>query len=203
MVATGIASAMISSISWADRPNFKTNDGVWTHVSGVKHVHKLHYAPEKSKCGLSGFTLYETADIPYKLYMRRHRLCYRNCTPCEGADIAVRKGAIGLTVPNPKLTVDVKPDHIITAVQVCLNGKKDASKKRIKGLRVWSARFASNGSLKRNSTPVEKTLPNCKSWQAKVSCPAGQVAIGARGYYVDQKRGFAGMSLKCATPNSE
>ena len=193
-----------TGISRADPPKFKATASEWTKVSGVKHVHKVKFAPSKAKCGLTGFTVYEDLDAPHIITTKRHKMCYRNCKACTSS----KPPKPQLRVPNAPSVPGVLPsfwdislqtDHYITAIQVCLNNKKDASKKRIKGLKLWGASFNLDGSLKMSSTPRVHTLPNCKSWQPKVACPAGQIAIGIKGFYVSNTIGFAGLALRCAS----
>lgn len=102
---------------------------------------------------------------------------------------------------NPK-TIQVERSRAITSLQVCTNNQK------IKGVRIWGAEFDAQGKLKYDDgIKDEFKRTNCKSdgWQQRVTCPAGQIAVGLR---VENSakvegdgltyKGFTGLSLACA-----
>lgn len=89
------------------------------------------------------------------------------------------------------------PSSYITAIQVCTNDKKDSNDAKVKGLRAWGVSLKADGTFSANPTPAEFQRRNCKEWKNKVSCPANAVATGIRGHYIREKKGFAGLALRC------
>ncbi len=106
----------------------------------------------------------------------------------------------GRSPGNEKWAERRSEDEYITALQVCLTDKKDSTKNKIKGLRVWG-RTLSAGTLGPENGPDEDKHTHCKKWSKKVSCGSGEIATQIKVYYNDYTRtkgGFAtGISLGC------
>ncbi len=63
----------------------------------------------------------------------------------------------------------------ITSVQICSNGKSGAES-RLKGVRIWGSKLDAAAHFTALADPVTMERPNCKTWENRVSCPAGTVA---------------------------
>ena len=88
-------------------------------------------------------------------------------------------------------------DDYVYKIQVCTTDKKDASKNKLKGIRIW-ARTINRGStvtLTNQSAKLEAKRTNCKKWHKAVSCPSGQVANAVKAHY--DGINITGLALDC------
>jgi len=196
MVAV-VSCCAFAGVVWAAASYFTAANGKWTSVSGVAHVHKKQYKPKSTKYGLSSFNFSENKDDPVQINVGTTELCNNNCKSGDSHKLQVRD-PMGAMLPQ-LWGVAVAEDHYVTAIQVCLNGKDDSAKKKIKGLKLWGSRLKADGTLVADSSPNKKELNNCKEWQDKISCPSGKIATGVKAHYVSDKVGFAGLALHCSS----
>ncbi len=87
----------------------------------------------------------------------------------------------------------------VKAIKVCTTDKKDSSKNRLKGIKIWEAKLSKVPPYVRDvpGSPAKNEHKNCKIWHNKVSCPAGYIASGIKVYTDQESRYFRGLSLKC------
>ncbi len=190
-----------AGLAWAASVTFMTGGGVWTKVSGLEHAFTREWSPNSGREGIRGFTFYEKSDDPCAIDLLMRKLCSRNCEQKETQRIEFEHEGVGFPPFKVDMwTVKASEDRFVTSVQVCFNGKDDATKMKIKGLRVWEASIDETGKLTYYEKEREEQLNNCTDWKNKVSCPDGKVAVGARAYYATAKTGFAGLALYCAAP---
>ena len=81
-------------------------------------------------------------------------------------------------------------NEYITKVQVCLTDKKDSTKNKIKGIRLWGRTLnVKEATLGAVNGPDEARHTNCKKWSKKVACPDGQVATKIKVYFEKYNQG--------------
>ncbi|MBM4355407.1 MAG: hypothetical protein FJ109_16745 [Deltaproteobacteria bacterium] len=199
-LALGLVGCLaFAAVAWAaTSAYFLAASGTWTEVSGVKHALHKQFAPNSTKEGVSEFVFFEKTDDPVSIRVGTRKLCDNDCKAGDSHNLQVRDADPGfLTLPQLWYAA-ADEDHYVTAIQVCLNGRDDLSKAKIKGLKVWSARIDDSGKLVYDNSPNKEELNNCKEWSNKVSCPDGRIATGVRAHYISDSKGFAGLALYCS-----
>ena len=98
-------------------------------------------------------------------------------------------------------TVELQPAsgkvvRAIRAIRVCTSENADSSQNRLKGIEIWAAKISKTGEVVNDDATEKVYHPNCKTWQKKVECPAGEVAVSLVATHDDKD--FRGLALECA-----
>lgn len=165
--------------------------------------------------GLHAIYSTESSNRPRELYAGIQPLC-ANCDE-EGLllrayasaddydDVNFFVGAIDgwshtlLTALDGPLRLDVGPNRYISSIQVCTSGQSDPDRRRIKGIRVWSARLH-GATVVRTGEMIEATRTNCSIWHERQICVGNRVAVGFEAHYDPSRTQpfFTGIQLRCA-----
>lgn len=194
-VATFVLSTFAGMAAGAE---FETQGApTWTTVSGFTAATVV---PVTSSAGeaLRAIRWIEAQDRPISFRATFYKLS--NTEPAAGETerpmCVDAHCAGGLTETERSATVGAY--RYVTKVQVCTNPDHNSNETaRLKGIRLWGARLNADGSLSAIGGAHEAKRTNCTSWRAARSCPAGQVAVGLRGYH-DSSGSFKGIELQCA-----
>ena len=193
-VLTLTVGALASSSVVASSGKSVLDGGVtWTAVSGDTGPETKVVGSSTDVRAAHGIRWWEHSDDPCKF-----RVYNRHIN--NGGIETPEKEWCGGGTGNEKWAERRGADEYITALQVCTTDKKDSTKNKIKGIRVWG-RTLSAGTLGPENGPDEDKHTNCKKWKSKVSCPSGQIATKIKVYYNEHawsSHGPAtGISLGC------
>lgn len=171
-------------------------DIFWTATSGNTAEKAASLGQDNDFQALYATTFWEDGDDPCKLDASTRHLNQEDNTNVDSTEFC--PGSPG----SAKVVKRSAKNEYVTALQVCVNDKKDSAKDKVKGLRLWGRIVdPKTGSLGAENGPDEGTRPNCDTWRAKVSCPAGMVASKLRVYssrYSGSGAGVAkGLALGC------
>lgn len=141
--------------------------------------------------GIAGLNFAESLDRPCRLEVMGRRLASKSAdtdTKLTNVDCISTKWS----------TKEVKlgAQHFLHGIQICTNGKKNTSKNRLKGAKLFAVKMV-NGKLVPSSTKASFQRANCKKWEKKVHCPKGQVAYGVVVHR--EKKDIFGLALKCTS----
>lgn len=177
----------------------------WRPVSGYTGDHSVIYSLAGCTYALNRLAFYEHSDDPNHIEIWMEQLCHDQ--PC---DPGPRDGVlhVGNKEENQrsKKILAAGDDHYITAIQVCTTNENDVRKRKIKGVRIWTARLDPGGIVNRTGyDPVEFARPNCNNnWRQKQLCIGNRVAVGLKAYYNDDspqlnnRYYITGLELECA-----
>ncbi len=165
----------------------------WTAVSGDTGAKSRIVGSSTDVRAAYSIRWYEDADDPCKFRVYNRHL---NLDGVKTPETSWCGGSPG----NEKWAERRGANEYITALQVCLTDKKDSTKNKVKGLRVWGKTLTA-GNLGPENGPDEAKHTNCKKWSSKVSCPSGKIATKIKVHYNEYQwttHGFAtGISLGC------
>lgn len=189
-IITLLAITIIPATAFAADTEVKFSGS--THTTAVSgYANKKKTLNDGTWFGLQGISFWEYGDYA--------------CSIETNADhfnkVSTRKRDLNLsTVACSKSKKEVLfkgKDDYIYKIQVCTTDKKDASKNKLKGVRIW-ARTINRGSkitFTNQPSKLEAKRTNCKKWHKQVSCPAGQVANALKVHYEDNN--ITGLALDC------
>ena len=124
-----------------------------------------------------GLEWWEDGDDPCKFAASTRHLNQQDNAKVDTADFC--SGSAG----NKKTILRRAPNEYVSSIQVCTTDKKDSARDKIKGVRLWGRTVdTKSGALGPENGPEEVRHTNCKTWKAKVSCPAGTVASKIKVY---------------------
>ena len=165
----------------------------WTAVSGDTGAESKIVGSSTDVRAAYSIKWYEDADAPCKFRVYNRHL---NLGGVKTPEASWCGGSPG----NEKWAERRGADEYISALQVCLTDKKDSTKNKVKGIRVWGKTLTA-GSLGPENGPDEAKHTNCKQWSNKVSCSSGKIATKIKVYYNEYQwttHGSAtGISLGC------
>jgi hypothetical protein len=107
---------------------------------------------------------------------------------------------------NSKTVHTVNTSSFVHKIQVCTTDKKkDSSKNKLKGIRIWSRTVNDTNPVTFTDQPSEMEVKhtNCKVWHHAVACGKGQIATGLQGHYTLKTRSFNGIALICNDVKNE
>ena len=169
--------------------------------------------------GVRGIEISENADRP--CFVRFASQSFEGGSPTwrPDDDAASKKGAwvmgswciddtltdkpASKLVPNGKFgqtrDATLGAEYFVSSLQVCTNGANDSNKKRVKGLRLFASRVdpATGVVTKTPTVQAEYSLPNCKDWESKSTCPDDMVATQLDFHMVSHEHGLSGIALRC------
>ncbi len=85
--------------------------------------------------------------------------------------------------------------YFLRGIAACMTEKKSSRKNRLKGIRIYPARVAANGSVTAMNTYEEERRHHCDTWFPAVFCGNDEIASGINIYYEDGT--FRGLGLRC------
>lgn len=175
--ATAIAIATLVAPSVDASAGKSVLDGSvhWTAVSGDTGAESKIIGSSTDVRAAYSIRWYENRDDPCKFRVYNRHI---NLDGVKTPEASWCDGSPG----NDKWAERRGTDEYISALQVCLTDKKDSTKNKVKGLRVWG-RILTAGTLGPENGPDESRHTNCKQWSNKVSCPSGQIATKIKVYY--------------------
>ena len=90
------------------------------------------------------------------------------------------------------------PRYFVSGVQVCTTRKKDSSKNRLKGIRIFASQVSRDGEVTVVQGAKEEARRNhCdEPWHRKVECGPGEVAGALKVYYKHDDT-IVGLGLRC------
>lgn len=117
---------------------------------------------------------------------------------CSGSATSRSKRRVGASsVPQGS------PRAAIRGLQVCSNNR-NGSQYRVKGLRVWMATVTETGDgVVTNGGREEFERANCRRWETRRMCPAGEVVVSLDVHYQQNANGpeeITGLAPRCAAP---
>ncbi|MEC9440588.1 MAG: hypothetical protein VYE40_05795 [Myxococcota bacterium] len=162
-----------------------------THTTAVSgHSNTKSTVNDGNWFGLQGLTFWEEHDFACRIETNADHF---NKESTRKREFSTRNGCNN----SKKEVLFNGEDDYVYKIQVCTTDKKDASKNRFKGVRIW-ARTINRGStitLTNQPTKLEAKRTNCKKWHPAVSCPAGQVANALKVHYDGSN--ITGLALDC------
>lgn len=187
---------------------FSFSDANWRPTSGERGP-DVRTAEAQSGHGIKTVAIYEALNVPREIFLERERLCAGSCPDGSHATLRTEDNDAVSFAISDRTRVTVGENRFITAIQVCTTGQSDSRRRRIKGLRVWSARITASGQVDRTQQMVEDRQSNCAIWHEKQMCIGNRVAVGLRAYYDRWTRGttgltgqsspfFTGIDIQCA-----
>lgn len=90
---------------------------------------------------------------------------------------------------------DLGAGNYVTSLAVCTSKSKDGFQP-VRGVELRGASLGDKGNLLPAKAPVKVEFTGCEKWTKRVSCPAGSVATGIRGYS-EADQGVVGLALRC------
>ncbi len=188
---TILAIAVTSGTAAGQGITLKEGGVVITDISG--HPGKIvgaGAADDRTDAGISKVSIFEKKDKPCELHVELRELydaqAYNPpisgslCTP--GSDHVV-------------VSFSENPRYYLRGVAACTNDKKDTSKRRLKGIKIYPAKVKRDGTVTNLSTNEGDEQAHCKIWHPAVYCPGGFIASKVRAHYKDDY--FTGLSLRC------
>lgn len=170
-------------------------DILWTAASGNTAEKTANLGQDNDFQALYAMTWWEDGDDPCKF-----DAFTRHLNQADNMKVDSTKFCSG-TPGSDKTVIRRAKNEYVTALQVCVNDKKDSSKDKVKGVRFWGRIVdTETGVLGAENGPEEVTRTNCDTWRTKVSCPAGTVASKLRVYssrYVNDIGVAKGLALGC------
>jgi hypothetical protein len=172
----------------------------WTRVSGDTGKYTKVVGGENEYQAAYSIRWWESSDDPCKFEVYTRHL--NNPDNFKSPDRSFCKGSPG----DEKWAERRGKNEYITAIQVCLTDKKDSTRNKVKGVRLWGRTLdVKAAKLGPQNGPDESRHTNCKTWSKKASCPAGQVATKVKVYFEkytqgpwEHDYGFAkGIALGC------
>lgn len=147
----------------------------WSAVSGDTGSHSKIIGSTTDVRAAYSIRWYEHTDDPCKFRVYNRHI---NLGGVKTPEKSWCSGSPG----NEKWAERRGADEYITALQVCLTDKKDSTKNKVKGIRLWGRELTA-GTLGPENGPDEARHTNCKKWSNKVSCPSGQIATKIKVHY--------------------
>lgn len=141
--------------------------------------------------GIREISWSEKADKPCKIKAKSYALDHSiSGGTSKTKSICSGSGGSEKTV---KLTTS---RHFIRGIAVCTTDKRDSSKNRLKGIRIYPALVSDNGTVTNLNNYEEVRRTNCpKRFKPAVFCPTGFIASGLRVYHNTDS--FRGVGLRC------
>jgi len=201
LVLTTAASALTLAIAALVTPSADAAAGksvldgavIWSAVSGDTGPESEIIGSDTDVRAAYSIRWWEDADDPCKFRVYNRHI---NLDGYKTPEASWCSGSPG----NEKWAERRGEDEYITALQVCLTDKKDSTRNKVKGLRVWG-RELNAGTLGPENGPDEDKHTHCKQWSKKVSCGSGKIATKIKVYYNTyqwNKAGWAtGIALGC------
>ncbi len=175
LLALAIAALVAPSAEASAGKSVLDGADSWTAVSGDTGEESKIIGSSTDVRAAYSIRWYEDADDPCKFRVYNRHL---NLGGVQTPETSWCNGSPG----NEKWAERRSADEYITALQVCLTDKKDSTKNKIKGLRVWG-RTLTSGTLGPENGPDEDSHTNCKKWSNKVSCGSSKIATKIKVYY--------------------
>lgn len=149
----------------------------WTGISGYTAPNPI-VLPAEGKDFMAAYSIqwWEDGDeaCKFKLYTRQIN---------KGTIESPEAEACSDSPGSEKWVARRGPHEYITALQVCTTDKKDTTKNKLKGIRLWGRILnPETGALGPVNTPEDQARPHCKKWHPKVECPDGEVATAITVY---------------------
>lgn len=193
LAAFALVAVAVAPVDASSGKSVLDGSVTWTAVSGDTGAESKIVGSSTDVRAAYSIRWYEDADDPCKFRVYNRHLNLDGVQTPE-------KSWCGGSPGNEKWAERRGADEYITALQVCLTDKKDSSKNKIKGIRLWGRELTA-GTLGPENGPDEARHTNCKKWSNKVSCPSGQIATKIKVYYNEYQwtsHGFAtGIALGC------
>jgi hypothetical protein len=191
---TVVAATLLTPTVEASAGNSVLDGSVsWTAVSGDTGSESKVVGSDTDVRAAYSIRWWEDSDDPCKFRVYNRHI---NLGGIQEPEKSWCDGSPG----NEKWAERRGANEYITALQVCLTDKKDSTKNKVKGLRVWG-RTLTAGTLGPENGPDEDKHTHCKQWSNKVSCGTGKIATKIKVYYNEYQwssHGFAtGIALGC------
>lgn len=94
-----------------------------------------------------------------------------------------------------KKIVTLANNEFATGVSVCTTDKKDTTKNRLKGIRLYSSVIDNDGNVSSTGGYQGNRHTNCKVWRAPAKCPADHIVTSLKIYSKDNS--YTGLGIKC------
>lgn len=162
----------------------------------------------KADLGIGGIKWGERGDKPCEFrllpqYLNTIFPAGRTVEPLGGL-VKTRNICPGQGRAGDFLTVRAKANNnqvaFVNGISVCVTKRKDSSKSRLKGIRLYGVTLHETAPLVRavDASPEHNAQPHCKdNWQEAVFCPAGFIATGLRIFENPTEPSARGLSLRC------
>lgn len=185
-----------AGITWGDQTKvlWDRTESAYQPVSGTPNPKVLTALITNETLGVRAIAIQEKGDAPCRITVHTIGLPGSTARPDRATANTYQPGSV---CDGNEQEARVKDNEVITAIQVCTNGKK-TEQSRIKGLRVWGATVSSTGTLSISGTGRGDDLErlNCSDWSTRSSCPPGQIVTGLRGHATGVS--FSGIAIQCS-----
>ena len=173
-----------------------------TSISGFSGGEITWLSMGAGEFGIDAISWWEVSDKPCALTVRSKSL---STGSAPGSSQRMNICGRGFILPaNPYINgaandadakavvFDGNPRHYLRGIAACTNNDNNH---RVKGIRIFPASVALDGTVNALSSNESENRPNCSIWRQAVFCPNGQIASGVEVRHTDEE--ITGLGLRC------